>query len=79
MSPRVTVNRSNQITLPASVRQQLGIKPGDHLIVNVRGRHVVLLPEPKDYVSALRGLGREIWEGIDADEYIANERASWQA
>jgi hypothetical protein len=25
----------------------------------------------------LCGLGKEIWEGIDAQEYVNNERASW--
>jgi hypothetical protein len=25
----------------------------------------------------LRGLGKEIWQGIDTTEYIRNERASW--
>ena len=25
----------------------------------------------------LRGLGKEIWEGIDVDDYLNNERNSW--
>jgi hypothetical protein len=25
----------------------------------------------------LRGLGAEIWDGIDAQEYVIRERASW--
>jgi hypothetical protein len=25
----------------------------------------------------LRGLGKEIWQGIDAQEYVNQERASW--
>jgi hypothetical protein len=25
----------------------------------------------------LCGLGKEIWEGIDAQEYVNSERASW--
>jgi plasmid stability protein len=25
----------------------------------------------------LRGLGKELWEGFDTDEYIEGERASW--
>ncbi|MCG8583764.1 MAG: hypothetical protein MI757_03535 [Pirellulales bacterium] len=31
----------------------------------------------KHRVTDLRGLGKEIWEGIDADEYVAKERDSW--
>ena len=33
--------------------------------------------KPKHSIMELRGLGKEIWEGIDTTEYIQNERASW--
>ena len=33
--------------------------------------------EPRHSILELRGLGKEIWEGIDAQEYVNNERASW--
>jgi hypothetical protein len=33
--------------------------------------------EPRHSILALRGLGAEIWEGIDAQEYVKHERASW--
>jgi hypothetical protein len=28
-------------------------------------------------ILELRGLGKEIWEGIDAQEYVNRERDSW--
>jgi hypothetical protein len=28
-------------------------------------------------IMELCGLGKEIWEGIDAQEYVNQERASW--
>jgi len=28
-------------------------------------------------VTDLRGLGKEMWQGVDADEYVAGERDSW--
>ena len=28
-------------------------------------------------ITELRGLGKEIWHGIDAQEYVDHERASW--
>jgi len=31
----------------------------------------------KRSITELRGLGKEIWEGIDPDEYVAKERDSW--
>jgi len=33
--------------------------------------------EPRHSLMELCGLGMEIWEGIDAQEYVNNERASW--
>lgn len=33
-------------------------------------------PEPLSILD-LRGLGKELWEGIDVDAYIEAERASW--
>ena len=35
---------------------------------NGSGQHSIL---------ELEGLGAEIWEGIDPDEYVAKERDSW--
>ena len=31
----------------------------------------------KHSILELRGLGKEIWEGIDPDEYVRKERDSW--
>ncbi len=28
-------------------------------------------------ILELRGLGKDIWEGIDAQQYVDRERASW--
>jgi hypothetical protein len=28
-------------------------------------------------ITALRGLGREIWRGLDAQEYVDRERQAW--
>ena len=32
----------------------------------------------EDPVLALRGLGKEIWENEDADEYVRRQRADWR-
>jgi len=34
-------------------------------------------PKPRRSLLELRGLGKEIWEGIDAQEYVNQERRSW--
>ncbi|HEU5440883.1 MAG TPA: hypothetical protein VFU88_16475 [Ktedonobacterales bacterium] len=33
-------------------------------------------PRPTS-IKELRGLGKELWEGIDAQEYVNRERDSW--
>jgi hypothetical protein len=38
---------------------------------------VTLTPKPKRSILELRGLGKEIWEGVDAQEYVNKERDSW--
>lgn len=32
----------------------------------------------EDAILGLRGLGREIWAGVDADEYVHRLRKDWQ-
>jgi hypothetical protein len=34
-------------------------------------------PEARTSILELEGLGKEIWRGIDAQEYVDRERASW--
>ena len=33
--------------------------------------------KPKRSILELRGLGKEIWNGADAQEYVNQERDSW--
>ncbi len=39
-------------------------------------RYQVEVRQPRSILE-LEGLGKDIWEGIDAQEYIDQERASW--
>jgi hypothetical protein len=38
---------------------------------------VEVTPEARTSILDLQGLGKEIWQGIDAQEYVDRERASW--
>lgn len=31
----------------------------------------------KRSILELKGLGREVWQGVDVEQYIQEERASW--
>ncbi len=33
--------------------------------------------QPKHSIMELEGLGKEIWQGIDVEKYIEEERNSW--
>jgi hypothetical protein len=33
--------------------------------------------EPQHSIMELKGLGKEVWEGIDVEKYIDEERNSW--
>ncbi|MBP5972419.1 hypothetical protein HW132_06655 [Brasilonema sp. CT11] len=36
-----------------------------------------ITPKPKRSIMELEGLGKEIWQDIDAQEYVNRERDSW--
>jgi hypothetical protein len=46
----------------------------EELAMMVRRR---MLVKPKSSIMELEGLGKEIWHGLDAQEYVNQERASW--
>lgn len=49
--------------LAEQIRQQLPLKQ--------------VPPKRKHDITELRGLGKEIWEGVDVEKYINDERNSW--
>ena len=51
--------------------------PGTKLLTHVEGDLLIIRQEPDDYVKALAGLHKEVWQDIDADEYLREERDSW--
>ena len=73
----VKVSKRNQIAVPAIARQQLNIKSGDRLLVDIQDGIIVLIPEPENYTEAMAGLHRDVWDGVDVDEYINEERDAW--
>ncbi len=68
-----TLSSKNQIVVPREAREALGVHPGDKLLVVVRGNTVVILPRPRSWSKALRGLARQSYP----QDYLDKERASW--
>jgi AbrB family looped-hinge helix DNA binding protein len=68
-----TLSVKNQIVIPPEARKALGIKPGDKILVVVRGGKVLVLQKPKSYHAAIRGLARRAYP----KGYLQKERQSW--
>jgi AbrB family looped-hinge helix DNA binding protein len=77
ISTSVKVSKRYQIAVPAIARQLLNIKSGDRLLVDIQGGILVLIPEPKNYTDTMAGLHKEVWEGMDAQKYVDQEREAW--
>jgi AbrB family looped-hinge helix DNA binding protein len=77
VSTSVKVSKRYQIAVPAIARELLNIKGGDRLLVDIQDGIIVLMPEPDSYAQATAGLHKEIWEGVDAQKYVNEERSSW--
>jgi AbrB family looped-hinge helix DNA binding protein len=68
-----TLSTKNQIVIPLEARQALQVKPGDRLVVVVRGDRVIVLQKPQSHHEAIRGLAR----GVYSSAYLKKERQSW--
>jgi AbrB family looped-hinge helix DNA binding protein len=72
------VSGKNQIVLPKEIRQRLGVKAGDDLLFIVREGEIIVRPRPASFAKAMRGLHKQVWEGVDVDRWIGEERATWE-
>jgi AbrB family looped-hinge helix DNA binding protein len=70
----VTLSAKNQIVIPREARKALGLKPGDKILVVVRGERVLILEKPKSHHAAIRGLARSGYP----NGYLQKERQSWE-
>jgi AbrB family looped-hinge helix DNA binding protein len=78
--PFTKVSHKFQVVIPKDIRELLGILKGDTLQVYKKNHEIVMKKiEAKKPLSLrnLKGLGKEIWQAIDVDEYIKKERESW--
>ncbi|MBI3384823.1 AbrB/MazE/SpoVT family DNA-binding domain-containing protein [Candidatus Gottesmanbacteria bacterium] len=75
----LTISSQGQITVPKTIRDRIGIKPGAKIVVylkkDLQGDIVVLEPKEKSWAKKLAGSGKNLWGNSDA--YLKNERKSW--
>ncbi len=77
LTTTVKVSKRFQIAVPAAARQELNIQSGDHLLVDIQDGMIILMPQPESFTQSLAGLHKEIWEGVNPQEYIDEERDAW--
>ena len=69
-----TLSAKNQIVIPREAREALRLKPGDKILVLVRGGKVLVLQKPKSYRAAIRGLAHNGY----SKTHLQKERESWE-
>ena len=73
--PTAKLSKKAQLVLPASIRKRLNIRPGDRLILEVEGDHVVLRKAPESDVDALRQYRSDAWK--DYEQELERDRNKW--
>jgi len=72
--PEATLSSRNQIVVPREAREALGVRPGDKLLIVVRGNSVVIVPRPQSWAKAVGGLANQQYP----ETYLQEERDSWE-
>lgn len=72
----VRVQEKGQVTLPASIRQRLGLKKGDLVSVTETREGILIRPQEIVTTQALDRIGEALREqGLSLDELIESGRA----
>ncbi len=74
----VKLSSKYQVAIPKEIRKRLNLEAGGELAVEVEEEKVVLRPRPKNYTDYMLGLGRKVWQGVEATEYVRKERELWE-
>lgn len=65
--------------IPDEIIEKAGLKPGTDIIwlYDEKTGQIILMEKPESFAKSLRGLGKELWKGIDANAFVQEERSSW--
>jgi AbrB family looped-hinge helix DNA binding protein len=79
VSANLTVSSKRQITIPAAMARELGLKPGDKLVARLEDGRIVMHVRPANLIEYLDGFPKGVYgrtkEEIDA--YIREVREGW--
>ena len=68
VDPYEDILRRAEVELTKEQQQRLSEALSQHAGLKNGGIHAI---------TDLRGLGKQRWQGVDADQYVARERESW--
>jgi AbrB family looped-hinge helix DNA binding protein len=79
ISKLVKLSKKGQVVIPQEIREKMGIKIGEKLIIFIRGDETVMLT-PQKYAEYTCGLMKGTWGSTkkEVEEYINEERGSWK-
>jgi len=75
--PLAKLSSKSQIVLPAPIRRQLNIKPGDELEISTEDNVIIIRKSPQSAVDALDSCNSDIWHNYEKE--LDNERDQWTA
>lgn len=71
----VEVDSNGHVTLPAELREQIGVKEGDNLIVTLKPDNTVELVSVREVIRRTQGIYADVAPGRSlADELIAERK-----
>jgi AbrB family looped-hinge helix DNA binding protein len=73
--PLAKLSSKSQIVIPAKIRRQLDIKPGDQLELSTEDNVILIRKSPQSAVDALDSCSSNIW--CDYEKDLDNERELW--
>ena len=78
MTMSVKLSRKGQFVIPKEMREALGVKEGEELLITLEGGRVVLT-KPGEYARRTRGLLKGTWGKSKraVGRYLEKERRSW--
>ena len=70
----------NSIKLPKEISQKLKLRKGMELSVSTDDNGIIVLKvtenDKKNFMD-IKGVGKEMWKGVEAQEYVSKEREGW--
>jgi bifunctional DNA-binding transcriptional regulator/antitoxin component of YhaV-PrlF toxin-antitoxin module len=77
MSTSVKVTSGYKILIPEDLIKKAHFSANDEVIVEIEEDRLILTKKTDSYTDRLRGLHKEVWKNTDTEEYLKNERDSW--